>query len=134
MKKILCAVLTMMMFFSFAFAETDLKSMSTEDLQALYTKVVMELLSRTDTSVTLTQGIWVVGRDIPSGRYNLKADNVIVSVYKSEDSAIDEVYSEMRSYYTLSSLIGSNEVGNLTLREGEAVSIEIGNVKFTRLN
>lgn len=134
MKKILCAVLTMMMFFSFAFAEIDLKSMSTEDLQALYTKVVMELLSRTDTSVTLTQGIWVVGRDIPSGRYNLKADNVIVSVYKSEDSAIDEVYSEMRSYYTLSSLIGSNEVGNLTLREGEAVSIEIGNVKFTRLN
>lgn len=134
MKKILCAVLTMMMFFSFAFAEIDLKSMSTEDLQALYTKVVMELLSRTDTSVTLTQGVWVVGRDIPSGRYNLKADNVIVSVYKSEDSAIDEVYSEMRSYYTLSSLIGSNEVGNLTLREGEAVSIEIGNVKFTRLN
>lgn len=134
MKKILCAVLTMMMFFSFAFAEIDLKSMSTEDLQALYTKVVMELLSRTDTSVELTQGIWVVGRDIPSGRYNLKADNVIVSVYKSEDSAIDEVYSEMRSYYTLSSLIGSNEVGNLTLREGEAVSIEIGNVKFTRLN
>ena len=134
MKKIICAILSMMMFFSLAFAEVDLKSMSTADLQALYTKVVMELLSRTDTSVELTQGIWVVGRDIPSGRYNLKADNVIVSVYKSEDSAIDEVYSEMRSYYTLSSLIGSNEVGNLTLREGEAVSIEIGNVKFTRLN
>ena len=134
MKKIICAILSMMMFFSLAFAEVDLKSMGTADLQALYTKVVMELLSRTDTSVELTQGIWVVGRDIPSGRYNLKADNVIVSVYKSEDSAIDEVYSEMRSYYTLSSLIGSNEVANLTLREGEAVSIEIGNVKFTRLN
>ena len=94
MKKIICAILSMMMFFSLAFAEVDLKSMGTADLQALYTKVVMELLSRTDTSVELTQGIWVVGRDIPSGRYNLKADNVIVSVYKSEDSAIDEVYSE----------------------------------------
>lgn len=57
-----------------AWADVDLSAMSFAELAELRTQVQLEMFARQEwQSVQVPQGIYLVGRDIPAGQWNVKA-------------------------------------------------------------
>ena len=77
MKKILAVVLALAMLLACApaaFAEIDLSALSFEELRDLREKVQLEMFARQEwQAVQVPQGLYLGGRDIPVGQWNVKA-------------------------------------------------------------
>lgn len=76
MKKMICAILTLAIFLAVtaaAFADgVDLSSMTWEELLELKAAITLEQWSRDEwEEVEVPQGVWVVGEDIPAGKWTI---------------------------------------------------------------
>lgn len=71
MKKVLCFILIAAMMLTFAFAEDiDLSGLSFEELAVLRDRIQLEMMTRDEwQKVTVPQGLWEVGVDIPAGKW-----------------------------------------------------------------
>lgn len=75
MKKLLAAILILVCVAAFATAESiDISGLSFDDLVALNEKVNLAIWSSEEwQEVTVPQGVWKVGKDIPAGKWSLTA-------------------------------------------------------------
>lgn len=127
MKKALSLVLITLLLFStpFTLAETDLSEMSFEELVALRQEIDLLLFASDEyKQVTVPQGKYTVGVDIPAGTYSLSGDAAMVEIF------LDSSESSKMS----AGLYGVTEdrpVAKLVLEDGWIVSVSIGNVVFT---
>lgn len=76
MKKMICAILTLAIFLAVtaaAFADgVDLSSLTWEELLELKAAITLEQWSRDEwEEVEVPQGVWVVGEDIPAGKWTI---------------------------------------------------------------
>lgn len=77
MKRVFAVAAVFMLLLSSAIAEINLSNMSVAQLIALKEQINNELMSRPQIkSVTVPQGLWVVGKDIPAGTYTLKCPDL----------------------------------------------------------
>lgn len=74
LKKLLCIVFSLSLILpSLGLAEIDLSSLSFNDLINLRQQVDQELITRPEwKEVTVPQGVWKVGEDIPAGHWTLQ--------------------------------------------------------------
>ena len=110
MKRLLCAVLVASLFLPvFAFAEMDIKSLSTEELISLRLFIVQELMDRGEMkSVTVPAGEYIIGEDIPAGSYSVTTDQILVTL----------VIGEFDRMYVISP---DSPIGKITLKEGDKI-------------
>lgn len=77
MKRLLSLVLACVMVLSLApaaFADVDLSGLSFDELVALKDQINLAIWSSAEwQEVTVPQGVWEVGADIPAGKWTLKA-------------------------------------------------------------
>lgn len=74
MKKLICLIAIMCLVFPYASAEIDLSGMTYAELVALKDKINLAIWNSKEwQEVTVPQGIWVVGEDIPAGHWNISA-------------------------------------------------------------
>ena len=76
MKKMICAILTLAIFLAVtaaAFADgVDLSSLTWEELLELKAAITLEQWSRDEwEEVEVPQGVWVVGEDLPAGKWTI---------------------------------------------------------------
>ena len=76
MKKMICAILTLAIFLAVtaaAFADgVDLSSLTWEELLELKAAITLEQWSRDEwEEVEVPQGVWVIGEDIPAGKWTI---------------------------------------------------------------
>ena len=106
MKKSLSVFLVLMVISSIAYAEISLYSMSIDDLIALNTQIVQELLDRgAMKSATVPAGEYTIGKDIPAGEYSISTDQLLVSI----------IYGD----YNLYMATPENGIGKVILKDGE---------------
>lgn len=104
-----------------AIGEIDLQSMTDDELAALNQQIQTELFNRhaAGTGVLVPVGYYVVGEDLPAGRYQVIA---------SEDDAVvtfEVLYDLKRDFgntYWLGSVYGGT-TANITLKEGYALRV-----------
>lgn len=64
-----------------AYADVDVKSLSTEELIALRVSIAAELMDRGEMkSATVPAGEYIVGEDIPAGSYSITTNQILVTV------------------------------------------------------
>lgn len=77
MKKVITICITLALIFALAvpaLADVDLSGLSFEELVALKSQIDLELFSRDEwQSVEVPQGLYLVGQDIPAGKWTVKA-------------------------------------------------------------
>ena len=74
MKKLFCLLLVVCVIPVFSWAETDLSSMSFDQLLDLRSALNAEIISRPEwKEVVVPAGTWIVGRDIPTGSYSVSS-------------------------------------------------------------
>lgn len=104
-----------------AAAETDLSSMSYDELLALQKAVVFELMSRPEwKEVEVPAGSWTVGVDIPEGAYSLtnySKNSVHFSVWRKEF----EDYSNDGLIYNELLRLGTS-YGKIELKKGWVIN------------
>lgn len=107
---------------TFAHAETfDLSGMSYDELIALHKQVSIAIMQSDEwKEVTVPVGEYVVGEDIPAGAYTLTAHNLTDI----------EVYSNGKCVHN-HCLASSEQVGKLSLQDGQVVKIKYGSVVFS---
>lgn len=78
MKKLFVCVLMLALALPFsAFAEVDLSGMTYEELVALKDKINIAIWNSEEwQEVTVPQGRWIVGEDIPAGKWTIKCADV----------------------------------------------------------
>lgn len=84
MKRIITLVLVLLCLAGVASAEAaDLSGMSYEELVALKDKINLAIWNSQEwQEVEVPQGVWVVGQDIPAGKWTIKAaDGITAFVY-----------------------------------------------------
>ncbi|MEG1472333.1 MAG: hypothetical protein RSC40_05530 [Clostridia bacterium] len=146
MKK-LVSVLLIVLFLvpTFAFAEVDLSGMSFDELVALkdqINKAIWE--SDTWQEVTVPQGVYVVGDDIPEGNWNIKATDGLYMTVKWGDkldvSGTDTTYEDASiteyemlvspSYKRYKEGQDKTEV-NWDLKKGQYIIVDEGSCVFS---
>ena len=77
MKRFLAIMVLVLMVVSSAAAEDiDLSGLSFDQLVQLQSRITMELMQRDEwQEVTVPEGIYLVGHDIPAGKWNIKSSN-----------------------------------------------------------
>ena len=82
MKKVLCVLAVFICILTTAAAEVDLSGMSYDELVALKDQINKAIWESDEwQEVTVPQGVWRVGKDIPAGHWTVKAaDGAYVSV------------------------------------------------------
>ena len=76
MKKLIALALAAFLMIGCAAAEIDLSSMSFDELIALKDKINLAIWNSAEwQEVTVPQGLWEVGADIPAGKWTIKAKN-----------------------------------------------------------
>lgn len=109
MKKVL-VFLVLFIFPVVSLAESDLSSMSTEELIVLQTSIINELMQRNEVkSVDVPQGEYIVGIDIPAGNYTV-----------STTSYSSLMVNEFEDYY---SITPDQKIGKLVLVDGDTINI-----------
>lgn len=144
MKKLFALVLLLLALPIAALADVDLSGMSFDELVALSDQINLAMWNSEEwQEVTVPQGIWLVGEDIPEGHWTIKpVDGVYAYVTYGnllEDNQ-KEVSYKSKDYYheTLVSLTSSiYEEGedlqqiDIDAKSGSYIEIENGNVIFT---
>ena len=118
MKKLIAVCMVLGLLLSCAAAETDLSSMSYDDLVQLQKKVVFEIMSRPEwKQVTVPAGSWRVGDDIPAGYYSISTDDqALVIVWRKNKDDYDD---NGRYYYDI--LTADKPCGKIILKTGMLV-------------
>lgn len=143
MKKLLAIVLIIAMLIPAACAEIDLTGMSFNELRILYEQVQQALIdTKQGGTVKVGSGLFIVGKDIPSGKWSITAEeggHVFLTVYKS----FDETKNEGKGIFTYDWIYSpshrSYDEGDTTemtvyLQDGYCVEITSGSVLFTPAN
>lgn len=127
MKKLFALIVTVMILtVSIAVAETDLSSMSYNDLIALQKKVNAEIMSRPEwKEVKVPAGTWKVGDDIPEGTYSIKTDAVLctIQIWNGEQG-------DFSNYVDMKIISESESVGKIELKAGWIIEFT-SSVTFT---
>ena len=112
MRRIICMLLAVFLFLpAISCAEIDIKSLSTDELLELKASILQELMDRGEIkSATVPAGKYVVGEDIPEGKYSMSTDQLLVTVVINE-------YDDM---YVISP---DNGIGKLTLKAGDTLQV-----------
>lgn len=122
MKKLLCVLLMVCLIPFAVLAETDLKSMSYDELIRLNQAVEREIMSRPEwKEVSVPGGVWRVGEDIPAGTYSIKTDKRSANFFVWKRAKDD--YSDGGLVYN--ELIRKDEpYGKVTLTDGMVVECD----------
>lgn len=144
MKKLIAMLCVMVIMPFAALAEIDLSGMSYDELVSLKDKINLAIWESQDwQEVTVPQGIWLVGKDIPAGHYTLtcageyayiKIGDVLDEMGKDIDHRASKTYygvvitSPNWSKFEPHNDLPSDDI-NLT--EGLYVYIEDGDVIFS---
>ncbi len=112
-------------------AQSDIKSLSDDDLLSLNNAIISELFAR-GKSALIPIGEYIVGNHIPAGEYSVELiKNEILSM------AMIMIYSN-ESDSSLENIITLSEdvpvVGRLVLKDGKRVVISAGNITMRALN
>lgn len=122
MKKIFALVLVLVISLSLpAFGEIDLQTMTDEELTSLNQQIQTELFNRhaAGEGVQVPPGYYLVGEDIPAGRYQVivSEDELVVTF-----EVIHDLKYDYGNTYWLGSLYGGT-TANITLKEGYALRV-----------
>lgn len=151
MKRIISVLLSVLlltfasgMCFADGIADIDLSGLSYDELVALKDRINLAMWESKDwQEVTVPQGIWAVGEDIPAGRWTVTVvDEASYSYVKigsvldetgrdvawSDDYYTENLTSPKNSYYNENEDIFSTDID---LKDGQYVVIDSGNVIFT---
>ena len=144
MKRFLSLLIAAMLVFPcLAFAETDLSHLSLEELESLRLDVCAEILSRSQWgSVTVPEGFYVIGEDIPSGHWTIKPEPgqyfLIEYFLRTDDTGKRPADILVHDYYTdsvcdpaseMSYVSGVSQI-DLDLKEGYHLVISYGSAIF----
>ena len=114
MKKVIVVLFAALMLFSAAYAETDLSSLSYDELVSLQKKVSAEIMTRPEwKTVEIPIGQWIIGKDIPEGYYSIIPQDSLVLVDGYSDGT--KSLSNVLFTYVLSE---DETVGKVFLPEG----------------
>ncbi len=143
MKKIIALVLVLLSLASVSFAELDLSGMTYDELVALKDQINLAIWNSNEwQEVEVPQGVYVIGEDIPAGKWTIKAaDQVDASVYWGDaindaGTAItfdgdlyeyESLYSVNHRYYEK----GDTVEVTWDLKEGQYFIVEDGIALFT---
>ena len=144
MKRALCIILALVLVLTLApaaFAEWDLSGMSFDELVALKDQIDLALWNSADwQEVTVPQGIYKVGEDIPMGKWTIKAPAGGYTVVKV-GSQLDENGTDVNYRGEEKAICGENYTGwapssacefwTVELREDQYVSVKNGACVFT---
>lgn len=144
MKRALCIILALVLVFALApaaFADVDLSGMSFDELVALKDQINLALWNSADwQEVTVPQGIYKVGADIPAGKWTIKTSADGYSAVKI-GSQLDENGTDVNYRGELKAICGENYTGwapssacafwTVELREDQYVSVKDGDCVFT---
>lgn len=125
------------------FAEVDLSGMTFDELVALSDQINLAMWNSQEwQEVTVPQGVWKVGEDIPEGHWTIKpVDGVYAYVaygntlesnqkevsYKSKDYYRESIYSETCSIYDAGEDLLQMDID---AKSGSYICIENGDVVF----
>lgn len=141
MKRVFSLILciSVFVFCAIAYADVDLSGMSFDELVALKDKINLAIWNSEEwQEVTVPQGVWEVGADIPAGKWTIKANEggictvTVGTELKDGGSSVKLGYFEI--IYSKSSFMYSD--GDLLeftteLHDGEYVQIESTSAIFT---
>lgn len=144
MKRTLCIVLAFVLVLALApaaFAEWDLSGLTFDDLVALMDQVQRAIWDSADwQEVTVPQGIYKVGEDIPTGKWTIKAPAGGYTVVKV-GSQLDENGTDVDYHGESKPICGEDYKGyapssacacwTVELREDQYVSVNSGDCVFT---
>ena len=128
MKKLITLILALALILApAAMAEIDLSGMSFDELVALQKQVIAAIMQTDEwQEVEVPAGTYIVGDDIPAGRWTIKAPD-----YDDGYTAVTAASDGNRTYLSEFLMIGDNEQVNWTLEDGMTLSIEFGPAIFT---
>ena len=144
MKKVLCIVLSLFFLFTSSSLgeEIDLSGLSLRELEALRNRCLLEMMKRDDwQEVTVPQGVYQVGVQIPAGTWTIQCTTGSVSIItwgeKLERNGQDiefngrydyeAVYNPEHPYYEA----GERTTYTFTVRNGDWIVIDEGPALFT---
>lgn len=115
--------------------DIDLAAMTVEELVALRSEIdqAIAAASGSDNSnteakeVTVPQGTYVIGVDIPAGTYTLEAGSIVAMtmVFETKDG-VENLDGLINSY----SISEGEPAGRVELKDGNAIQISLGSVVF----
>lgn len=143
MKKLVSFLLLLLVLPISALADVNLSGMSFDDLVALRDQLNLAIWNSQEwQEVTVPQGVWKVGEDIPAGHWTIKAangaycritygdvlDNSNDISYRSNNRQSDYIYSKSSFLYDE----GSSRIQmDIDMQENYYVQIEQGNCVFS---
>lgn len=143
MKKFISIFLCLVLCASMALAEVDLSGMSFDELVKLKAQINLAIwMSQEWQEVTVPQGMWEIGVDIPAGHWTLIA-NKSAYVMLGYGNQLDESGKDLSfrgSIYELDTIIGednwaydenSKNQTDFVLKDGCYLLIDGGSVIFT---
>lgn len=103
MRKIIAIILIACSLMSVALAETNLASMSFDELLTLSQQLTKEIMSRPEwKEVEVPAGEWIIGSDIPEGYYSITATGKIAIVEAAPaNSKLDDFYHVLNNRETV---------------------------------
>lgn len=120
MKKLLALLCVLILVPCMALAEIDLSALSIDELIALKTQITSELLKREEIKeAKVPAGEYIVGEDIPAGKYTITTDAVLIMV------AVD---GGLSAIHTITS---GDSIGKIVLENGQKVQITGGVAIFS---
>ena len=143
MKKVITILITLAMILSFsasALADFDLSGLSFEELVALKDQINLAIWESEEwQEVTVPQGVWEVGADIPAGKWTISAaDGAISSVTigkELRDNGQDVKPTASGVLVSPSNVVYKQDSSRLTwdidLVDGDYIKISTGSVVFT---
>lgn len=142
MKRVFSLVLACVLILALApaaFADVDLSSMSFDELVALKDQINLAIWNSADwQEVTVPQGVWQVGADIPAGKWTIRPVSGKSSIIKTGTSTKDGGASVKADYmeniFAPDSMLykdGSRTELTIELSDGQYVEVSIGSVIFT---
>ena len=143
MKKLFLFLLVLVLVPVFSVADgVDLSAMSLEELYALRSSVSAEILSRSQwESVTVPEGFYVVGEDIPAGHWTIRyvpGEASVIEYFLNTDATGKQPADILHDYYSdgvsdpespLSVTIPQTQI-DLDLKPGYHVVISFGPAIF----
>lgn len=122
-----------------AFAEWDLSGLSFDELVALKDQINLAIWNSAEwQEVTVPQGVYQVGADIPAGKWTIRPVSGKASIIKTGVSTKDGGASVKADYseniYAPDSIMyknGSRTELTIELSDGQYVEISVGSVIFT---
>lgn len=144
MKKLFSLFLILCTIAAPSLAEVDLSGMSFDELVALREQIDLAIWNCAEwQEVTVPQGVWKVGEDIPVGRWTIKAaDGVWARVsygsdlddnQKEVDYRSDDYYSSQVHSKTWRSFDPNSDIPQIDIdaKAGAYIVVENGNVVFS---